>query len=397
MKKNYKISERDFRPLGNGSWRDHIVVDDKSLMVLLRIEQTMRQLEAMGDDEQRSLWVEVKMPKRVHETLEPSPAGLTRNKWYCVTTAQYRDCHYLYISDAQWNMTILQSADNAYTTQRSWQYDLETPLLNLEKVISKIVASVLEDKNHYNEYVASHLPYRYRHGRIRRDALYAIYPDNRLRDRVGYMNILNELKNNAPTTFEKMTLNTYMHVWRMAYEVYEKSNERLFKCDDDYSKYTDAEMFINYSSKGREIEGLDYDSEDDFIKWKQANKAFHCLDVAYARIHLWPHEREDGRWELHVSFSVYGYYDDVLSIARSLYEQGVYLVVSEHDELMGILREDDYVGIVPYPDKYMNRDGVTNQVMLPYLGEEDLSTIETLIAQTDWQPTAVVHLKSQRD
>ena len=41
MKKNYKISERDFRPLDNGSWRDHIVVDDKSLMVLLRIEQTM--------------------------------------------------------------------------------------------------------------------------------------------------------------------------------------------------------------------------------------------------------------------------------------------------------------------------------------------------------------------
>lgn len=93
----------------------------------------------------------------------------------------------------------------------------------------------------------------------------------------------------------------------------------------------------------------------------------------------------------------YGYYDDVLFIAHSLYEQGVYLVVSEHDALMGILREDDYVGIVPYPDKYMNRDCVTNQVMLPYLGEEDLSTVETLIAQTDWQPTAVVHLKSQRD
>ena len=84
----------------------------------------------------------------------------------------------------------------------------------------------------------------------------------------------------------------------------------------------------------------------------------------------------------------------MLFIARSLYEQGVYPVVSEHDELIGILREDDYVGIVPNPDKYMNRDGVTNQVMLPYLGEEDLSTVETLIAQTDWQPTAAVNPKS---
>lgn len=394
MKKNYKILERDFRPLGNGSWRDHIVVDDKSLQVLLRIEQTMRQLEAMGDDEQRSLWVEVKMPKRVNETLEPSPAGLTRNKWYRVTTAQYREFHYLYISDTKWNMTILQSADNAYTNQRSWQYDFETPLLSLEKVINKIVASVLEDKNHYNDYVAHHLPYRYRHGRIRRDALYAIYPDNRLTDRELYINILSKLKDNAPTTFEKMTLNTYMHVWRMAYEAYEKCNEWLFKNEDDFSKLTDAEMFKRYSSKGHEIEGLDYDSEDDFIEWKQANSSYHNLDVAYARIHLWPHKREDSKWELHISFSVYGYYDDVLFIARSLYEQGVYLVVSEHDALMGILREDDYVGIVPYPDKYMNREGVTNQVILPYLGEENLSTIETLIAQTDWQPTAVVRPKS---
>ena len=394
MKKNYKILERDFRPLSNGSWRNHIVVDDKSIQVLLRIEQTMRQLEIMGDDEQRSLWVEVKMPKRVNETFEPSPAGLTRNKWYRVTTAQYRECHYLYISDAQWNMTILQSADNAYTNQRSWQYDLEAPLLSLEKVINKIVASVLEDGSHYNEYVASHLPYRYRHGRIRRDALYAIYPDNRLKDRELYLSILHELKDKTPTTFEKMNLNTYMHVWRMAYEAYEKCNEWLSKNEDDFSKLTDAEMFKRYSSKGHEIEGLDYDSEGDFIKWERENSSYHNLDVAYARIHLWPHKREDSKWELYISFGVYGYYDDVLFITRSLYEQGVYLVVSEQDELMSILREDDYVGIVPNPDKYMNRNGVTNQVMLPYLGEEDLSTVETLIAQTDWQPTAVVRPKS---
>lgn len=66
-------------------------------------------------------------------------------------------------------------------------------------------------------------------------------------------------------------------------------------------------------------------------------------------------------------------------------------------DAIGILHEDDYFDIVPNPDKYMNRDGVTNQVMLPYLGEEDLSTIGTLIAQTDWQPTAVVNPKSQSD
>lgn len=35
------------------------VVDDKSLEILMRIEQMMQRLAVMGDDEQRSLWIEV--------------------------------------------------------------------------------------------------------------------------------------------------------------------------------------------------------------------------------------------------------------------------------------------------------------------------------------------------
>ena len=155
MKRNYKINERDFRPFAYSSWNhDPIIVDENSLTVMLRIEQTMRRLEAMGDDEQRSLWIEVKMPKRKHETIEPTPSGLTRNKWYRITSAQYRDFHYLYISNLQWHITVLQSADNAYSNKRSYPYDVEEPLLALEKVINRIVESVLTNPQDYNDYVA---------------------------------------------------------------------------------------------------------------------------------------------------------------------------------------------------------------------------------------------------
>ena len=394
MKRNYKINERDFRPFAYGSWhRDPMTVDEKSLTVMLRIEQTMRRLEAMGDDEQRSLWIEVKMPKRKHETNEPTPTGLTRNEWYRIISAQYRDFHYLYISNLQWHITVLQSADNAYSNKRSYPYDVKEPLLALEKVINRIVESVVANPQDYNDYVAQNLPYRYRYGRIRRDTLYALFPDNRLPQREQYMILLNDLKQREPTVFLRMTLNTYMHIWRLAYDAYCKHNERLFEHKDDSSNQTDEEMFMHHSSKGSEIKGLDYDSEQDFLDWERANSSYHNLDVAYARIHLWPHKRDDGQWELHLSFSVYGFYDDVLSIVQSLYNQGIRVVVSEHDELMGILREDDYVGIVPNPDKYMNRDGVTNQVMLPYLGEVDDTILHSLINQTAWKPTAIVRAK----
>ena len=217
-----------------------------------------------------------------------------------------------------------------------------------------------------------------------------MFPCNRLPESADYITMLNELHNNEPTLFTQMPLNTYMHIWRLAYDAYEKHNERLFGHDEDESNATDEEMFMWHSSKGHEIKGLDYDSEQDFLLWERANSSYHNLDVAYARIHLWPHKRDDELWELHLSFSVFGYYDDVLHIAKALYEQGIRVVASEHDELMGILRETDYVGIVPYPDKYMNRDGTTNQVMLPYIEETDPATLQSLISQTQWEPTAIV-------
>ena len=58
----------------NDLWRvmclDHrnnlngVVVDNASLEIMLHIEKTMQQLEVMGDDEQRVLWIEIKAPRQ---------------------------------------------------------------------------------------------------------------------------------------------------------------------------------------------------------------------------------------------------------------------------------------------------------------------------------------------
>lgn len=48
----------------------------------------------------------------------------------------------------------------------------------------------------------------------------------------------------------------------------------------------DIELFKRYNSKGREIAGLDLESEEDYKQWYESNSSFHCMDVAYARTYL---------------------------------------------------------------------------------------------------------------
>ena len=158
-------------------------------------------------------------------------------------------------------------------------------------------------------------------------------------------------------------------------------------------------MFVRHSNKGREAEKYDWDSESDFIAWKEANSWFHNMDVAYARIHLSPMKNEQTNlWEYHLWFNVYGYYADVLTVAQALYNQGIRVVISPFDTLMGILREDDWVGIVPFPDKYMDRGGTTNQICLPSVDEDEESSAENiakLIQLVEWQPEQQVYPASK--
>ena len=51
---------QDIMCLDNVCDLNGVVVDDKSLEVMLRIEKTMQRLEVMGSDDRRWLWIELK-------------------------------------------------------------------------------------------------------------------------------------------------------------------------------------------------------------------------------------------------------------------------------------------------------------------------------------------------
>ena len=129
------------------------------------------------------------------------------------------------------------------------------------------------------------------------------------------------------------------------------------------------------------------------------------MDVAYARVHLWPRKKgegwgdekvdvPEGRWYFTLSFSVYGYANDVVNMLEALCDEGVGVVCRETAWLQRIAEETDYVGITPGADKYSHDEKVGNEITLPYVQEGiTAQQIENVIAATEWEPVRKVRVR----
>ena len=381
MKREIPVFQYDdaWQILARGDRLNGLVIDAGSEEVMLRIEASMSKLKVMGDDDRRFFWIWAQVNKRERE-------------WLQVLTAHYNDFHYLILSDNRSKMAVLQNAESIYSNKEKYRWDMAEYLMPLEKHVKAVVDWICEAPEEYHTYVERYLPYDKRDGDIPRKVLYSIDPEwHDDKDDTRLINGLEEVKVAAPSEFDSITLRTYITVWSAAYRILsqiryderDKGYER--KLLHDAQTMDDIEMFMEYDSKGQEIEGLNLDSQEDYEKWRKANCGFHCMDVSYARIHLSPwRENESESYRFHLNFGVYGFYDEVAEIAIALHKQGITLKVDEIDSILKILRQEDMVGFRPHPDKYMNRDGVTNQVWLPHIGDVTREVYWKIIKSTKW-------------
>ena len=381
MKREIPVFQYDdaWQILARGDRLNGLVIDAGSEEVMLRIEKTMSRLKVMGDDDRRFLWIWAQVNKRERE-------------WLQVLTAHYNDFHYLILGDNRSEMAVLQNAESIYSNEEKYREDVKEPLLALETHVKAVVDWVCEAPEEYHAYVERYLPYDKRNGDIPRKVFYSIDPEwHDGKDDERLIRGLEEVKAAAPSEFDSITLRTYITVWSAAYRILsqiryderDKGYER--KLLHDAQTMDDIELFMEYDSKGQEIEGLNLDSQEDYEKWRKANCGFHCMDVSYARIHLSPwRENESESYRFHLNFGVYGFYDEVAEIAIALHKQGITLKVDEIDSILKILRQEDMVGFRPHPDKYMNRDGVTNQVWLPHIGDVTREVYWKIIKSTKW-------------
>ncbi len=381
MKREIPVFQYDdaWQILARGDRLNGLVIDAGSEEVMLRIEASMSKLKVMGDDDRRFFWIWAQVNKRERE-------------WLQVLTAHYNDFHYLILGDNRSEMAVLQNAESICSNEEKYREDVKKPLLALETHVKAVVDWVCEAPEEYHAYVERYLPYDKRNGDIPRKVFYSIDPewhDGKNDERL--IRGLEEVKAAAPLEFDSITLRTYITVWSAAYRILsqiryderDKGYER--KLLHDAQTMDDIELFMEYDSKGQEIEGLNLDSQEDYEKWRKANCGFHCMDVSYARIHLSPwRENESESYRFHLNFGVYGFYDEVAEIAIALHKQGITLKVDEIDSILKILRQEDMVGFRPHPDKYMNRDGVTNQVWLPHIGDVTREVYWKIIKSTKW-------------
>ncbi len=388
------LNYRDLAQLWQySSWDlfDGSIADDASLEVMLRIEKAMQRLKVMGDDNRRCVWIRLKAPHRKADRY--GDADEKDYYWAQLLTANYKDFHYLLLEDPEASRYFdLRSAKNTSAKrEESTGVDVKDALLKLEVYVDALIDSICENSDNYNQYVAEHLPYSLREGKIKRSVLNKIILDMAMfKNRERAVEVLS-LHLNTPIWYScKMTLRIYMHVWRIAYDSYKMNNLDWRAYDSD--TLSDEEVFISHNSKGSEVKGLDWDSEEDFIRWEDANSTYHCNDVAYARISLCARNKKeyyddvdvpDGNWFFTLGYGVAGYSDDMIAILDGLLDKGINVLSHDTDRLLRMAEETDYVGITPNPNKYANDDTIGNEIRLPYEHRQEI------IAATEWgSPTA---------
>ena len=138
------------------------------------------------------------------------------------------------------------------------------------------------------------------------------------------------------------------------------------------------EEVFRRSNQGRELPGYDLDSPKEFKRWDHDQNSYHCYDIVYVQIHLYPqHDRENGCWHFELSFDL-GHYANVgFRIAFALEKAGIPFTIGQTEEKLSALMGEDII--------YFSPDAQDFQ--LPYPGERRISMerIEKAIGLIDWK------------
>lgn len=371
-----------------------IIVNDKTVAIMRRIEESLSRLQPMGDDNVRYLWFRVDSGKPedwgnyeemkewgdvddYDDYLNQWKEYVNENTlWYRISVGYVDDFHYMLISDGEHDFWDIRSARYVHDTGdvSLFKADYSAAMSKIRKAIDQCVDEILMDGGKsYMEFVETNLPYQKRTGTIPRRRLNEIQGESWMDafDRPKLIDILET--DSLPNEFDRMTLRTYIEVWVKSYQaVY----------DNICEEKTPEEIFEWHSSQGREAMKFNLDSEEDFLRWKAENSSFHCLDVVYARVHLWVRKDETtGKWHFVLSTSSYWNLDEYLTIVEKLYDGGIILEYGNLDSILPILKETDLVEITPSAYRYFQRDGVGSQLALWQIPEE---LRQKVIADTNW-------------
>ena len=394
-----------------------IVVGGCLLERLVGIQRQFERLAVMGDDEYRGFYIEVPRPTPEEwgdaEELIASGEYDSREafladwlafnpmetRWFHVASSRYGDSRSLRVTDRKRTMFIITNcpacADGA--PDDAWYRDILTRLFDyLERMIDVVVAN----PNGFNDYVAHNLPYQQRIGRISQKEFNRIVPNCKIEveDKETAIKALEDsVHGRSVPPLETMTIRQYCSYYRIAneaYEAYYRKRGASGRVYEDPQGVPEELRDVAYYKRMKfvDVETLyDIDSPADFMRFATD----HYGELGLSRLNIFASNKRQQGWMIVVSNSYSANVGLAIEVATALYKAGAPLLIYDAERFLRILREEDYVRLVPSSfHNYMGyqEEGTVYELPWEYECSGDVDSPLTLeqyhaiVSLTEWQP-----------
>ena len=399
-----------------------IIVDGDMLDRLVEIHSQFERLEVMGDYDYRGFYIEVPRPAPeewgdaeeliatgeyesresfLADWLECNPM---ETRWFHVASCRYRDSRSIRITDRKRTRFIIANRSNCVDAESDYLWSKEI-LISLFDYLERLIDVIVANPDGFNDYVAHNLPYQQRTGRILQKEFNDIVPIFKIEveDMETAIKALEDSVNGCSVPLlETMTIRKYCSYYRIANEAYETyyRNRGVGEClyVDPLDVPEELRDVVYYKRvKFVDVtEMYDIDSQDDFRRFATD----HYGELGLSRLNILASNDRQHGWKIVVSNSYSAKVELAIEVATALYKAGVPLMIYDAEKFLKILKEEDYVRLVPESfHNYMGyqEEGRVYELPWEYECADDTNSVLTkeqyqaIVLLVEWQPEKQVN------
>ena len=393
-----------------------IVIDGDMLERLVEIQHRFERLAAMGDDEYRGFYIEVprSTPEEWGDAEELIASGEydcqeafladwlafnpMKTRWFHVASSRYGDSRSIRVTDRKRTRFIITNDSKCADVEPDDTWCREN-LTRLFDYLQRVIDVVVANPDGFNDYVAHHLPYQQRTGRIAQREFNRIVPKFKIEveDRETAIKALeNSVHGHSSPLLETMTIRKYCTYFRIANEVYEAYHRKRGFRGHIYTNPQDVPEELRdvvYYKRKKFVdvtEIYDIDNSEDFMRFATD----HYGELGLSRLNIFASNDRQQGWKIVVSNSYSSNVGLAIEVATALYKAGAPLLIYDAKKLLRILLEEDYVRLVP--DSFHNymgyqEEGTVYELLWEYECSDDTNSVLTkeqyqaIVSLAEWQ------------
>ena len=393
-----------------------IVIDGDMLERLVEIQHRFERLAAMGDDEYRGFYIEVprSTPEEWGDAEELIASGEydcqeafladwlafnpMKTRWFHVASSRYGDSRSIRVTDRKRTRFIITNDSKCADVEPDDTWCREN-LTRLFDYLQRVIDVVVANPDGFNDYVAHHLPYQQRTGRIAQREFNRIVPKFKIEveDRETAIKALeNSVHGHSSPLLETMTIRKYCTYFRIANEVYDAYHRKRGFRGHIYTNPQDVPEELRdvvYYKRKKFVdvtEIYDIDNPEDFMRFATD----HYGELGLSRLNIFASNDRQQGWKIVVSNSYSSNVGLAIEVATALYKAGAPLLIYDAKKLLRILLEEDYVRLVP--DSFHNymgyqEEGTVYELLWEYECSDDTNSVLTkeqyqaIVSLAEWQ------------